>query len=274
MNIEENMYKHKLEDECLKNMKKAIFCEDTFASYHENFIEESLRPDLVGKNLKVTDKQLPYIHNMVQEMSSILGIKEPEVYIYEGTNYAVYVQGVNRSWIEISAKTVENFSKNELKFLIGSQLAHIKSKHIYWKILMEQCIKAPKLIDNVYNEGMAGIANERQILEMGLKVIMYKWSRVAEYSSDACGYLLVGDIEACISAIKKVIFNNDFISNNVNLGEYLKQADLLENYNSVMARYSKLDEQIPYGPLRIKELLRFVSSSKAKEVRKKMILLN
>src|SRR3712207_8921580 len=58
MNIEVEMYKHKLEDECLRNMKKAIFCEETFASYHENFIEEAMKPDLVGKNVKVTEKQL------------------------------------------------------------------------------------------------------------------------------------------------------------------------------------------------------------------------
>jgi len=268
MNIEVEMYKHKLEDECLRNMKKAIFCEETFASYHENFIEEAMKPDLVGKNVKVTEKQLSHIYKMVQEMSNILCIKQPDTYVFEDVNYNAYVKGVNKSWLEISAKTIERFNKNELRFLIGSQLAHIKSKHIYWNILMEQCIKAPQLIDSIYNQNIVGIINEREILEMGLKIIMYKWSRVAEYSSDACGYLLSGDITACVSAIKKIILNNDFLAKELNLHEYIKQSDLLEDYNSTMARYSKLDEQTPYGPLRIKELLRFASSSKAKEIRK------
>src|SRR3712207_5150857 len=142
MNIEVEMYKHKLEDECLRNMKKAIFCEETFASYHENFIEEAMKPDLVGKNVKVTEKQLSHIYKMVQEMSNILCIKQPDTYVFEDVNYNAYVKGVNKSWLEISAKTIERFNKNELRFLIGSQLAHIKSKHIYWNILMEQCIRS------------------------------------------------------------------------------------------------------------------------------------
>lgn len=270
MGIEVEMYKHKLEDQCLKNMKKAIFCEETFAKYHENFVEESMMPDLIGRNVKVTKKQLSKIYKMVQEMSSILGIRQPDVYVFENIKYDAHVQGVNKSWIEISAKTIEKFSENELKFLIGSQLGHIKSKHIYWKILMEECIKAPKLMNSIYDDNSGEIASDQQMLEMELKIIMYKWSRVSEYSSDACGYLLSGDIKACVSAIKKMVLNNDFLAQQLNLYEYMKQGDLLENYNSTMAKYSKLDEQVPYGPIRIKELLRFASSSEAKDIRRKI----
>lgn len=270
MKIEIDMYKHKLEDDCLKDMKKAVFCEETFINYHKNFIEEAILPDLIGNSIKVTEKQFGKIFSVTKEMCNVLNIGQPDIYVYEDFCYAVSAEGLNKPWIQISASTIEDFNKDELKFLIGRELAHIKSGHMYWKILMKQCINAPKLISNVPGAGIANLIGGIEGLEMGLKIIMYKWNRVSEYSSDACGYLLCRNMEAAISSIKKLILNNKFLAKELNLSEYIKQGELLEDCTSNMAKYSKLDEIAPYGPFRIKELLRFASSSKTKEIIKEL----
>lgn len=270
MKIEIDMYKHKLEDDCLKDMKKAVFCEETFINYHKNFVEEAALPNLIGNSIKVTEKQFEKVYSMTAEMCNVLNMEQPDIYVYKDFCYHVSAEGLNKPLIQISASTLEDFNKDELRFLIGRELAHIKSGHMYWKILMEQCINAPKLISNVPGAEIANLVGGIEGLEMGFKIIMYKWNRVTEYSSDACGYLLCGNIEAAISSIKKLVLNNKFLANELNLSEYIKQGNLLEKCTSNMAKYSKLDEMVPYGSFRIKELLRFASSSKTKEIVKEL----
>lgn len=45
----------------------------------------------------------------------------------------------------------------------------------------------------------------------------------------------------------------------------IKQADVINSMTSPISIYSILDEQIPYGPFRIKELIGFASSIETKK---------
>ena len=108
--------------------------------------------------------------------------------------------------------------------------------------------------------------NVGEIIENISKVKLYKWSRIANYTEDNFGYLIVKDIDICISAILKTILNSCFLSENINVAEYIKQAEKINSLDDNIHNYTKLDEKVPYGPFRIKNLISFASSRRGMSI--------
>ena len=84
-----------------------------------------------------------------------------------------------------------------------------------------------------------------------------KWSRLSHYSADCYGLLATGNIRACVRAILILVLNNKGLAEKININEYIAQASDIYLLDDVISRFSQNDEKIPYGPLRIKNLLAF-----------------
>ncbi len=89
-----------------------------------------------GNSIKITSKQFPEIHEIVQKQCFLLGLKKtPDVFILQsggvlnafatswfGANYVVIYSDILEEAYEKNMETVE--------FVIGHELGHIKRKHI------------------------------------------------------------------------------------------------------------------------------------------------
>ena len=219
--------------------------------------EKIEKPDLYGKTLLVNEKQLPEIHILVKEIASILEMELPAVYVYEDFYYGVESKGIKKPWIEISSKTIMDLKREEIKFLLARAMCEIKLKHTEKKMVFNEYLN---LLDNVPT------LNVGDILENISKVKLYKWARISNYTEDNFGYLIVKDIDICISAILKTILNSCFLSENINIAEYIKQAEKINSLDDNIHNYTKLDEKVPYGPFRIKNLISFASSRRGMNI--------
>ena len=63
----------------------------------------------------------------------------------------------------------------------------------------------------------------------------------------------------------KTILNNKYLVNEINISEYLKQGDKISSLNDDVHIFTKIDEQVPYGPDRIKKLLAYAISKRGLE---------
>ena len=176
------------------------------------------------------------------------------MYIYEDFYYGVESKGGDKPWIEISAKTVEDFSKEELKFLIAREICAINLKHTYYKTLIEQTLRV--LEDS---NSLIGIDTFLKTLKSNV----YRWHRITNYTCDNFAYIMCGDLKVCINSILKTILNSSFLVKNINISEYLNQSIEINKLNDTVYNFTKDDEKIPYGPFRIKNLLAFSSSKRA-----------
>ena len=219
--------------------------------------EKIEKPDLYGKTLLVNEKQLPEIHILVKEIASILEMELPAVYVYEDFYYGVESKGIEKPWIEISSKTIMDLKREEIKFLLARAMCEIKLKHTEKKMVFNEYLN---LLDSVPT------LNVGDILENISKVKLYKWARISNYTEDNFGYLIVKDIDICISAILKTILNSCFLSENINIAEYIKQAEKINSLDDNIHNYTKLDEKVPYGPFRIKNLISFASSRRGMNI--------
>lgn len=264
MIIARSSYRNSQEEQCIVDLRKVVFCEKLLYEYYARYVETAMIPDLLGKTICVSAYQYRSLHKLVVQAAALLNMPVPSVHIYEDFYYGAEIKGLKEPRIMISAKTVSDFNESELLFILGKQLGHITNGHHYWQTICEQYLKAIDQLNQMPIVGNLSQVGGIDAVGLSFKIVMYKWSRISEYTGDACGYLISGDIGSCVSVIKNLILNNRKLADGLDLSEYLKQADAINNCDEIVARLSKNDEMVPYGPFRIMELIRFASCEKTK----------
>lgn len=259
--MDKSLFIHTTEQDTFEEMMKSISFDKEVEYAYINYDEKIKKPDLLGKTVKVTTIQFKEIHKIVKDICSILYIDEPEVFVYEDFFYSIDSKGLSKPWIEISAKTITDFSLVELKFLFGKVLCNIALEHTKYFTIGDQLINILKN-NNLFTGSTT--------LSESWKLSMYRWSRATNYTSDNFGYLISKDIKACTNAMIKFVLNNKFLAENLNVQEYIKQSEEINKLDDNVYNYTKLDEAIPYGPFRIKNLLAYAASNRGIEALKKL----
>lgn len=253
--IDKNIFVSRKEDVYFESVKDNLFFEDEMKEYYTNFYEKKTVPDLLGKTVKVTEKQFGNVYKIIKNICTSLEMDMVDAFVYEDFYYGVESKGVDKFWIEISAKTIADFSEGQLKFIIGRELYNIKFKITYYTSLIKLGLQN---LSSLKIPG-AGISAE------SIKYSVYKWSRAAGLSCDNFGYCACGNLKESIEAVLLTILNNKVLAENINIMEYIKQADEITNLDDEVYNNTKLDEIVPYGPYRVKNLISYASSLRAKE---------
>lgn len=264
VNFKENVDTNKLR-EAEKLMAKFLVGKDFLLQHYEQIVEPLLIPDLYGKTVKVTKSNFPKIYHKKEKISKILDIKSPDIFIYEDFYYGADTVGLTKPWIEVSAKTIRDFTEKELTFLIARQISFIYLKFTINKVYAEQYIKTLDLLETTPGINIVNIFGTIDLYQKAFKLIYYNWLREVNHIADIYGLIFSGCIDSSISSIIKLIINDIDLAKKIKISEYLEQRDFLTNQIGLIALYTKLDEAVPYGPIRIAELLRFLSSSKNKK---------
>lgn len=246
--IEKTLYIHSAYEKQKELLMDIIPAHDELLTYHQEFTGKLKKADRYGKTVQISEKQFPKVYEIVKDLSEIAEIDIPEVFVYEDFYYGAEAKG---NIIEISAKTLEDFTLNQLRFLLAREICKIKDK----------MTDVSKLVD-VSEEALANISTfpGRKILARSLRLKYSQWSRAANYSADAYGYLMMPDLKVCITVILALVLNNLTLVRNMDIVEYLGQAKRIYRLDDAVSRYTENDEQVPYGPLRIKYLMSFATS--------------
>lgn len=255
--VNKDLFIHSKEESFFETLKEKLLFKKEIEDYYINFIEKKSIPDLLGKTVKITNNQFSKVYRIIEDLCVALKLEEVSAYVYEDFYYGVESKGISRPWLEISAKTIEDFSEEELKFLIGKELYNIKFKNTYYSLLMTRCIENFKMIKLPGSD----------ITQEGFKFALYKWHRVINFSSDNFGYIASGSLKASINSILLTILNNKTLVKNINIGEYIKQASEIGNLDDQVYNNTKLDELMPYGPYRVKNLIAYAASMRAKQAK-------
>lgn len=255
--IDKELFINKKEKNYLEKVKDNLTLKGEIEDYYKNFYVKERMPDLLGKTVKITKNQFGNIYNLIEKICKVLDMDNVDAYVFEDFYYGVESKGVGDYWIEISAKTIEDLTLRQISFLIAKELYNIKFKNTYYSSLISRCIKN---FEMVMLPGM-------DISAEALKISMYKWHRVMNFSSDNFAYVVCGNLKDSIDAVLLTILNNKTLINNVNIAEYIKQANKIDSLDDEVYNNTKLDEMVPYGPYRVKNIISYASSVRAKEAK-------
>lgn len=210
--------------------------------------------DLRGSNFRVTEKSCPELYNQVKNIAEILDVKDfPEIYTEWGYYINAYTTGYkDDTLLTIYSGAVDLLSKEQLDYIIGHELGHIKSKHMLYHVMAEM---------------LANWASQFPIasdLMMPIRVGLAYWNRMSEFTADRAGLLACQNPEAAIDAVIKMAGVPQKYFSTVSHEAFLEQAKefeyLLSGAESVIKNISVLDNTHPWTVLRAAELIKWIDS--------------
>ena len=161
-------------------------------------LEKYLRIKHTGDNLQVLPENLPEIHDLLVEACEIMGMREiPELYIMLEDKIQSFTSGDKQRVVVISSGAVELLNADELLFLLGRELGHIKSNHVLYHMMAYSI----KLVAQIISDVSLGLGN---ILSMPLQVALMYWHRMAEFTADRAGLLTCQDIDVAAQSLIKM----------------------------------------------------------------------
>lgn len=263
-------YMHPLEEEAKEQLLACLGSEGLVGKLYEFYRVDSAASQYLqalNKGILVSSKQFSHIDSMVKSIGEQLGLEPVPVYIMPGLEAHVDVKGLEKPWLEISSGALRLYSEQELEFMVARQLAHIKLGHMECQVLYESFLRfvntlsqwSDLLISKIPIVGaIKDSLSESYIWK--IKVAGARWSRISEYSADNYALAICRwQVKLAFKAILKQSLQDKDLAEQVNLKEYLKQADLITkcNYSAVQGVVEY--DTYPGGALRLKELLGFIN---------------
>lgn len=247
-------YIHKGQNEAFEQYRDGVMFQEDIEKVYEEIDYKVKQPDFLGKTVKVTAKQFPQVYHMIQELCTYEQMECPAVYVYEDYYYGAESYGINSYWIELSAKTIQDFSEDELKFVLAREIYKISDGVTRQKTMMEERFKMIRQL----------APNE---LEQVSKMSFYHWYRLANYSADNYGYLMCGSIKSSVDAILMMVLNSRMLAGQVDVKEFIGQASEINKLDDMVFNYTKADESVPYAPHRIQSLIAYAVSERGMKAR-------
>ncbi len=162
-----------------------------------NWSEPALKAQLLGNAVRVGPDQYPEIHAIVEECSQILSIEPPEVFIKHSPYFNAATFGVEKPFIILHSALVDGFDQDELHFIIGHEMGHIKSKHVLY------LTTAYLLANNALTLGQRFLPIG-QLLAIPARAALESWQRSAELTADRAGMISTQDLRIGSMALIKL----------------------------------------------------------------------
>ncbi len=242
-------YIHSGQNEAYEQYRNGVMFQEDIEKVYEEIDCKLKRPDFLGKTVRVSEKQFPKVYRMIHGMAVYEGMDCPTVYVYEDYYYGAESYGISNFWIELSAKTIQDFTDDELKFVLAREIYKISDGVAKQRTMMEARFKMIRTV----------APNQ---LEQVSKLAFYHWYRLAHYSADNYGYLMCGSIKSSVNAILKMVLNSVMLAEQVDVKEFIRQASEINRLDDTVSNYTKADESVPYAPHRIQNLLAYAVSER------------
>lgn len=187
---------------------------------------------LLGQSVRVNRYQLPKVFEAARVAASRVSTPLPDVFVTQNPVINAYALGFfGRTSIVLHSATVEAMDADELCYVIGHELTHIKCGHVYWLVFtnLKDAFQLPII------SGLLGF-------------LLRGWSRKAEYTSDRGGLVACRNLRASISALAKLTVGQT-LAKQLNLDELSGQKE--EADADTIARISEAFSDHPYVANRV-----------------------
>ncbi|MGD1086653.1 MAG: M48 family metallopeptidase, partial [Verrucomicrobiota bacterium] len=163
-----------------------------------DFFNKSDAMALLGGAILATPKSLPAIYKILEEGCEILDVSPiPPLYVKFGPLES-YTLGAKEPYIVLASTAVSLFTREELLFLLGHELGHIKAGHVPYHTLAKTMKDGAAAASNL-TLGLSQLA-----FDATLSPVLGFWSRRSEYTADRAGFLVCQDQEAALRALMKL----------------------------------------------------------------------
>ena len=208
------LYMHDLDREVTAALNTFPKFTELLEAYHANFDEKAFRFRYLSSAIRLSEKQMPGIYNLLPPVCDQLSIPVPELYYLKSTELNAWTYGSVRPYVVVTSELVEKLPVDLISSVLAHECGHIACKHTLYHSI------AVLLINGVENSPLALIPAIRRLLKPALVQALRFWDRCSELSADRAAVLCDGNAKKTVDTLLKVHGYDE----NINLDEFLKQA--------------------------------------------------
>lgn len=258
-------YEHPLDKEYLDIVENIPGLPLLSKKFIEWLPETIFRVQNTGSYLKITPKSMPEIYQCLEEATKILDLDEiPDFFVKWEHSINAYTSGVEKPFIVLNSGCIDLLERNELMFILGHELGHIKSGHVLYHQMADVF---PALVEQAgqLTLGIAGIAGT------GIQLALNNWYRMAEFTADRAGFLVCQDKEVGMKTLIKLSgLPASFDNKNLEkcFYEQAKEFEALdqETLSRTVKLLSTLNQSHPWTVMRGSEYLKWSESGKYDQI--------
>ena len=144
--------------------------------------EQVFRGENLGMMVKVNAQNYPSLYAAFKSVVRKVGIKEPELFIYNDPEMNAYTYGETNTFVALSSSIVEKLNTDEVSGIIAHECGHILCKHTLYNTLLRTIEELGLLLQVISYSTLGPIL-----------MAMQYWSRKGELSADRCSAVVVGE---------------------------------------------------------------------------------
>ena len=213
--IDPTAFQHPLDRQATEQLSKL----NGFDAFMSKFIEygfERIEYVLnIASSVRVGPRQLPKLHEMLQQSCAVLDLDEPELYVSEGGVNA-FTSGANNPYIVLQAGLVDLMDDDEVMAVIAHELGHIKCKHVLYKCMARWIGLAGAIVGEM-SFGIGGL------LVKPIEMALLAWDRRSELSADRASLLALQEARPCINMLMKLAGGTVRLAGQMDPEEFLTQ---------------------------------------------------
>lgn len=251
-------YEHPFDRKALESLQKMPGMSLLFKKINEYGIDRQLRLQHAGSYFRVTSRSFPDFYQTLTHACQILEISPlPDVYLFRGLRDS-YTIGVEKPILCFGMNVLESFDAEELLYIIGHELAHIKSQHL----LYHQTATILPTLGTLLNRTTMGISG---LATSGIQLGLYNWVMMATLTADRAGLLTCQNIRAAITSLIQFSGVAKSYITPILVEDFVAQAREFEadfdNFNAFSKMFSFMNEEMyPWAVMRTSELLKWYKS--------------
>ena len=252
-------YEHPFDRESLYRLERTRGLDILTQKVLEYGLEKYLLIKHTGNNIRITSKNIPEIHKLLTEACKILDMDEvPELYIHLEDKIASYTSGEKRRVIVLSSGAIDLLNEEELLFLIGRELGHIKSNHVLYRMMAESIKVMAQLISDI----TLGIGN---LLSMPIQIALMHWYRMSEFTADRAGLLTCQNPQIAGNAFIKMAGLPQKFHGKVTIEDLKNQAEDFDGipettFDKLIRFAASYENPQPFTIIRASQLFKWVDS--------------
>jgi Zn-dependent protease with chaperone function len=187
--------------------------------YLRRIAEPEYRNQLLGNALRVSPTQAPRVHRLARHCERILHTAPVEVYVSTSSEAAAFAFGSGETDVIVITSALVDFlpKDDQLLFVLGQQLGHVKADHVLYLTIAKALGTALK-----------GIPALGSALSSAANFLLVPWQRMATLTADRAGLLCCQDLRTAALTITKMTLGYTKSIAAINFDEFLAQAKHVE----------------------------------------------
>lgn len=250
--LDHSSYEHPFDAKALKALENTPGLKLAGDYINKHISERLYSIQYTGSNIKYTKASYPKIYEYLDYACDILDIKKrPDLYSCWDYSINAFTVGSENPLIVLNSGVLDLCDDDEIMFIIGHELGHIKSNHMVYHMMA-------RLINIVINQIPFG-----NIAAAPLQFALDYWDRMSEFTADRAGLLCCQNKDAAVRAFMKMAGVPKSQFESLNYETFIQQArDFKQLDYDAMNKFVKfisiIDDSHPWTVMRAAELLRWI----------------